>query len=81
MSVDRTRPQQVAGNALSCARFIAKACRCLFRRTGLPEEVGREAERHLKDIGLGCSQYSGPSLEDKWREELVILAREQDGRN
>lgn len=81
MSVDRTRPQRDAGNTLFCVRFIANVCGCLLGRTEMLDDGGQGSERLLKDIGLGHSHYSGPSLEDKWRQELVILARELSGRN
>lgn len=81
MLVDLPRPQRAAGIASICIQFIAGAFRCLFRRAGSSEGGGRESERLLKDIGPGSSRFSGPSLEDKWREELALMARERSGRN
>ncbi len=81
MPVHLTRPLRAAGKALACVRFIAKVCGRLFLRSCLPQDSGREPKRLLKEIGPRRSRSSGLSLEDKWREELVILAREQSGRN
>ena len=81
MSVHLARPLRAAGNALACARFIAKVCGCLFRRTKMPDNRGQEAERILRGIGLNRPRFSGSSLEDKWREELALLAREQGKRS
>ncbi len=81
MSVDRTRPQRDAGNTLICVRFIAKVRRRLFRRKEVLDDGGQDSERLLKDMGPGSSRFSGPSLEDEWREELALMARERSGRN
>ncbi len=81
MSVDRTRPQRDAGNTLFCVRFIAKVRGRLFRRKEVLDDGGPDSERLLKDMGPGSSRFSGPSLEDKWREELALMARERSGRN
>ena len=81
MFADRTLRQRVVGNALSCAQFIAKACRRLAPRAGLTEDAGRESERLLKGVGLRPARFSDMSLEDKWRQELAILAAEQSERN
>ena len=81
MSAVRTLWQRAAGKALACALFIIKIRGRLFRRADLTEDAGQEPERLLKDIGLSRCRFSGTSLEDRWRQELVILAREQSGRN
>ena len=81
MSVHLARPLSAAGNAFACARFIAKVCGSLFRRTEMLDDGGPEPELLLKDTGLKRPRFSGSSLEDKWREELALLAREQSGRD